>query len=182
MLTREIAMSIKHKTLLASALLAMAPAIAASLELAGFQLGEPLDVSNPAIRSAYGLSEPATVTLSQTGYRYLQCERDAATNGFDVVSISLSLDDKHIMSVWAVQNCNDSDEAIAKHAALTNSLLSAYADRATADGDKILEVYCGDTYVQAEIAEQSYKNEIKKNNERACGSGGLKGKEANNGN
>ena len=141
---------------------------ATALQMAGFEIGEKIDILDKNVRSARHLAAPMTETLAQVKYSYFTCDSTKPAEGYDEVSVAVSTN-KTVLCIYSTVKCKDADEAKRKGEEIAAKLKSEYAGRITDDGSTRLKVTSGDTYVDIELAAEEFWKNTDENNRRAAG-------------
>ena len=141
---------------------------ATALQMAGFEIGEKIDVLDKDVRSARHLAAPMTETLAQVKYSYFTCDSTKPAEGYDEVSIAVSTN-KTVLCIYSTVKCKDADDAKRKGEEIAAKLKSEYAGRIADDGPTRLKVTSGDTYVDIELAAEEFWKNTDENNRRAAG-------------
>ena len=141
---------------------------ATALQMAGFEIGEKIDVLAKNVRSARHLAAPMTETLAQVKYSYFTCDSTKPAEGYDEVSVAVSTN-KTVLCIYSTVKCKDADEAKRKGEEIAAKLKSEYAGRITDDGPTRLKVSSGDAYVDIELAAEEFWKNTDENNRLAAG-------------
>ena len=141
---------------------------ATALQMAGFEIGEKIDILDKNVRSARHLAAPMTETLAQVKYSYFTCDSTKPAEGYDEVSIAVSTN-KTVLCIYSTVKCKDADDAKRKGEEIAAKLKSEYAGRITDDGPTRLKVTSGDTYVDIELASEEFWKNTDENNRLAAG-------------
>ena len=137
-------------------------------KMAGFEIGEKIDILDKNVRSARHLAAPMTETLAQVKYSYFTCDSTKPAEGYDEVSVAVSTN-KTVLCIYSTVKCKDADEAKRKGEEIAAKLKSEYAGRITDDGPTRLKVTSGDTYVDIELAAEEFWKNTDENNRLAAG-------------
>lgn len=141
---------------------------ATALQMAGFEIGEKIDILDKNVRSARHLAAPMTETLAQVKYSYFTCDSTKPAEGYDEVSVAVSTN-KTVLCIYSTVKCKDADEAKRKGEEIAAKLKSEYAGRITDDGPTRLKVSSGDAYVDIELAAEEFWKNTDENNRLAAG-------------
>ena len=133
-------------------------------KMAGFEIGEKIDILDKNVRSARHLAAPMTETLAQVKYSYFTCDSTKPAEGYDEVSVAVSTN-KTVLCIYST----DADDAKRKGEEIAAKLKSEYAGRITDDGSMRLKVTSGDTYVDIELAAEEFWKNTDENNRLAAG-------------
>ena len=158
----------KQSVIVAITVFALQAYALAAPKIAGFELGEKIDVLDKDIRTARHLAAPMTETLAQVKYSYFTCDSTKPAEGYDEVSVAVSTN-KTVLCIYSTVKCKDGDEAKRKGEDIAAKLKSEYAGRITDDGPTRLKVTSGDTYVDIELAAEEFWKNTDENNRRAAG-------------
>ena len=137
-------------------------------KIAGFELGEKIDVFDKDVRTARHLASPTTETLVQVKYTYFSCDCTKPTDGYDEVSIDVSTN-KTVMCVSAIVKCKDEEESKRRRDDISAKLKAIFADRISDDGTTLLEVSSGKDYVDVEFTTTDFRKKTDENNRLAAG-------------
>ena len=159
---------IKHIVIVAITVFALQTYALTAPKMAGFEIGEKIDILDKNVRSARDLADPVTETLVQVKYSYFTCDSTKPAEGYDEVSVAVSTN-KTVLCIYSTVKCKDGDEAKRKGEDIAAKLKSEYAGRITDDGPTRLKVTSGDTYVDIEIAAEEFWKNTDENNRRAAG-------------
>ena len=137
-------------------------------QMAGFEIGEKIDILDKNVRSERHLAAPMTETLAQVKYSYFTCDSTKPAEGYDEVSVAVSTN-KTVLCIYSTVKCKDGDEAKRKGEEIAAKLKSEYAGRITDYGSTRLKVTSGDTYVDIELAAEEFWKYTDENNRLAAG-------------
>ena len=141
---------------------------ATALQMAGFEIGEKIDILDKNVRSARHLAAPMTETLAKVKYSYFTCDATKPAEGYDEVSVAVSTN-KTVLCIYSTVKCKDADEAKRKGEEIAAKLKSEYAGRITDDGPTRLKVTSGDIYVDIELAAEEFWKNTDENNRLTAG-------------
>ena len=158
----------KHITLVAALMLAHQIVASTAPQMAGFEIGEKIDILDKNVRSERHLAAPMTETLAQVKYSYFTCDATKPAEGYDEVSVAVSTN-KTVLCIYSTVKCKDADDAKLKGEEIAVKLKSEYAGRITDDGSTRLKVTSGDTYVDIELAAEEFWKNTDENNRLAAG-------------
>ena len=158
----------KHIVIVAMSVLALQSYALTAPKMAGFEIGEKIDVLDNDVRSARHLAAPMTETLAQVKYSYFTCDATKPAEGYDEVSVAVSTN-KTVLCIYSTVKCKDADDAKRKGEEIAVKLKFEYAGRITDDGPTRLKVTSGDTYVDIELAAEEFWKNTDENNRLAAG-------------
>ena len=155
-------------TLVAALMLAHQIVASTAPQMAGFKIGEKIDILDKNVRSARHLAAPMTETLAQVKYSYFTCDSTKPVDGYDEVSVAVSTN-KTVLCIYSTVKCKDADDAKQKGEEIAAKLKSKYSGRITDDGPTRLKVTSGGTYVDIELASEEFWKYTDENNRLAAG-------------
>ena len=137
-------------------------------QLAGFALGEKIDVHDKEALAARNLSFSGMVQLAQVGYTHYSCEAKKAIGEYKSVIVDVSTN-KQVVSVFAVLPCKDKEESAKKAVEIHNKLKADFAGRLADPAPYILSVTPGGNAVDIEYCTAEFKSLNDRNNALASG-------------
>ena len=158
----------KHIVIVTLSAIVLHVQAATAPQMAGFKIGEKIDILDKNVRSARHLAAPMTETLAKVKYSYFTCDATKPAEGYDEVSVAVSTN-KTVLCIYSTVKCKDADDAKRKGEEIAVKLKSEYAGRITDDGPTRLKVTTGDTYVDIELAAEEFWKNTDENNRLAAG-------------
>ena len=137
-------------------------------QLAGFALGEEIDVHDKEALAARNLSCGCETRLAQVGYTYYECEAKKAIGEYKSVFVDVSTN-KQVIGVCAVLQCKDKEESSKKAAELHAKLKADFAERLAEPSVYILSVTSNGDSVDVEYSTTAFKSIVERNNALASG-------------
>ena len=158
----------KHIVIVTLSAIVLHVQAATAPQMAGFKIGEKIDILDKNVRLARHLAAPMTETLAKVKYSYFTCDATKPAEGYDEVSVAVSTN-KTVLCIYSTVKCKDADDAKRKGEEIAAKLKSEYAGRITDDGPTRLKVTTGDTYVDIELAAEEFWKNTDENNRLAAG-------------
>ena len=137
-------------------------------QLAGFAIGETIDVHDKEALAARNLSCCGETRLAQVGYTYYECESKKAIGEFKSVFVDVSTN-KQVIGVCVVLPCKDKEESERKAAEMREKIKAEFASRLADPGTYDLSVTPADNSVDIEYRTTAFKAIVDRNTALASG-------------
>ena len=137
-------------------------------QLAGFALGEKIDVHDKEALAARNLCLSGEVRLAQVGYTHYECEAKKPIGEYKSVFVDVSTN-KQVIGVLAILPCKDKDESAKKAVELHAKLKADFAGRLVDPAPYILTVTPAGDAVDIEYCTAEFKSLNDRNNALASG-------------
>lgn len=128
-------------------------------KLAGFALGQRIDVHDAAVRKSLGLEDPVVVTRFDLKLEYLSCEVAKPSGGFDEATVDLTTNGV-VCAVTGTYACENFEAAKRKAAEMRKQYADEFAGRFSDDGPYVLDVYADDSYAEVRLSTNDFRKSL----------------------